>query len=257
MSARRRPTAQPGAPASPRTCRRRTVGVLGGLSILCLVSAHALAQSPTVDLPSARKLYDVHIAEAARRFRLPPAWIRAVLIAESAGDQRAISRKGAMGLMQIVPDTWFDLRDRYRLGRDPYDPHDNIIAGSAYIRELLDRYGSPGWIAAYNAGPGRYEASLQGRRLPRETRAYVTVVTSAIGNDGAGEAVGPAVPTQHNWKLASLFVVQPGDRVGDRSLQLRRFRDDGSEAVPKARRADAEPRSTGVFVPKASERSAQ
>ncbi|WP_348627064.1 lytic transglycosylase domain-containing protein [Mesorhizobium sp. M4B.F.Ca.ET.049.02.1.2] len=231
--------------------------MLGGLSILCLVSAHALAQSPTVDLPSARKLYDVHIAEAARRFRLPPAWIRSVLIAESAGDQRAISRKGAMGLMQIVPDTWFDLRDRYRLGRDPYDPHDNIIAGSAYIRELLDRYGSPGWIAAYNAGPGRYEASLQGRRLPRETRAYVTVVTSAIGNDGARETIGPAVPTQHNWKRAPLFVAQPGDRLTDRSLQPRRSRDSGSESVPKDGLADAEPRSNGVFVPKASERSSK
>ncbi|WP_363627031.1 lytic transglycosylase domain-containing protein [Mesorhizobium sp.] len=208
-------------------------------------------------MPSARKLYDVHIAEAARRFRLPPAWIRSVLIAESAGDQRAISRKGAMGLMQIVPDTWFDLRDRYRLGRDPYDPHDNIIAGSAYIRELLDRYGSPGWIAAYNAGPGRYEASLQGRRLPRETRAYVTVVTSAIGNDGAGETIGPAVPTQHNWKRAPLFVAQPGDRLTDRSLQPRRSRDSGSESVPKDGLADAEPRSNGVFVPKASERSSK
>ncbi|RWE13472.1 MAG: lytic transglycosylase domain-containing protein [Mesorhizobium sp.] len=257
MSARRRSTPQPGAPASPRMRRRTTPVLLGWLGTICLVSVHALAQSPTVVLPSARELYDVHIAEAAQRFRLPPAWIRAVLIAESAGDQRATSRKGAMGLMQIVPDTWSDLRDRYQLGRDPYDPHDNIIAGSAYIRELLDRYGSPGWIAAYNAGPGRYEASLQGRRLPRETRAYVTVVTSAIGNDRAGEAVGPAVPAPHNWKQAPLFVVQPGDRLTDRSLQLRRSRDDGSEAVPKEGQVDAEPRSTGVFVPKASERSAQ
>ncbi|TIU18121.1 MAG: lytic transglycosylase domain-containing protein, partial [Mesorhizobium sp.] len=124
--------------------------------------------------------------------RLPPGWIRAVLCAESAGDQRATSPKGAMGLMQIVPDTWSDLRARYRLGPDPYDPHDNIIAGSAYIRELVDRYGSPGWIAAYNAGPGRYEASLQGRRLPRETSAYVAVVASAILNDGAPKALSPA-----------------------------------------------------------------
>ncbi|RAZ89461.1 lytic transglycosylase domain-containing protein [Mesorhizobium hawassense] len=257
MSARRRPTPQPGASSPPRKCRRTTLVLLGGLSILCLASAHALAQNPAVVLPSARKLYDVHIAEAARRFRLPAAWIHAVLIAESAGDQRATSRKGAMGLMQIVPDTWSDLRVRYGLGGDPYDPHDNIIAGSAYIRELLDRYGSPGWIAAYNAGPGRYEASLQGRRLPRETRAYVTVVTSAIGNDRAGEAVSRAIPTQHNWKQAPLFVVQPGDRPTDRLLQLRRSRDDGSESVPKEGLVDAEPRSPGVFVPKASERPAQ
>ncbi|TGV78886.1 lytic transglycosylase domain-containing protein, partial [Mesorhizobium sp. M00.F.Ca.ET.158.01.1.1] len=158
--------------------------------------------------PTARGLYDTHIAEAARRFRLPPGWIRAVLGAESAGEQPATSRKGAMGLMQIVPDTWSDLRARYRLGPDPYDPHDNIIAGSAYIRELVDRYGSPGWIAAYNAGPGRYEASLQGRRLPRETSAYVAVVASAILNDGAPKALSPASPAQHGWRYASLFAAQ-------------------------------------------------
>ena len=67
--------------------------------------------------------------------RLPAAWIRAVSV-ESNGDPRAVSPKGAMGLMQVMPDTWAALRVRYRLGRDPYDPHDNIMAGAAYIREI-------------------------------------------------------------------------------------------------------------------------
>ncbi|RUW85903.1 lytic transglycosylase domain-containing protein [Mesorhizobium sp. M1E.F.Ca.ET.063.01.1.1] len=223
---------------------------------MCLVSAHALAQSPTVVLPSARKLYDVHIAEAARRFRLPPAWIRAVLIAESAGDQRATSRKGAMGLMQIVPDTWSDLRVWYGLGGDPYDPHDNIIAGAAYIRELLDRYGSPGWIAAYNAGPGRYEASRQGRRLPRETRAYVADVTSAILNDGTRKALSPAGTAQHGWRYAPLFIAQPASKPDDGSMQPERSRDEASKAMPRARSGDATPQSTDLFVPKANGRSA-
>jgi len=71
---------------------------------------------------------------------------------ESAGKVRARSRKGAMGLMQIMPGTWADLRARYGLGADPYDSHDNILAGTAYIRELYDRYGAPGFLAAYNAG---------------------------------------------------------------------------------------------------------
>ena len=53
-----------------------------------------------------------------------------------------------MGLMQIMPKTWTELRARYGLGADPYDPHDNILAGAAYIRELHDRYGSPGFLAA-------------------------------------------------------------------------------------------------------------
>ena len=70
-----------------------------------------------------------------------------------------------MGLMQIMPDTWTELRTRHRLGRDPYDPRDNILAGAAYLREMHDRYGSPGFLAAYNAGPGRYEDYLAGRPL--------------------------------------------------------------------------------------------
>ncbi|MBZ9775147.1 lytic transglycosylase domain-containing protein [Mesorhizobium sp. CO1-1-8] len=215
-----------------------------------------MAQNPSVATSTARGPYETHIAEAARSFRLPPAWIRAVLDAESAGDQRATSRKGAMGLMQIVPETWSDLRARYRLGRDPYDPHDNIIAGSAYIRELVDRYGSPGWVAAYNAGPGRYEASLQGRRLPRETRAYVAVVASAILNDGARRAPSPAATARHGWKDAPLFAAQPVSNPDDGSMQLELSRNDPSNAAPAEGLADATPRSSGLFAPQASVRSA-
>src|SRR3546814_5730962 len=74
---------------------------------------------------------------------------------ESRGDVRAVSPKGAMGLMQLMPDTWASLRVRLGLGANPYDPRDNILAGAAYLREMHDRYGSPGFLAAYNAGPGR------------------------------------------------------------------------------------------------------
>src|SRR3546814_8097036 len=99
--------------------------------------------------------------------------------AESAGDVRAVSHAGAMGLMQIMPATWTYLRGRYGLGDDPYHVRDNIIAGTAYLRELHDRFGSPGFLAAYNAGPGRYEQHLEtGRPLPRETRAYLAILRS-------------------------------------------------------------------------------
>jgi soluble lytic murein transglycosylase-like protein len=54
--------------------------------------------------------------------------------AESSAKQRARSERGAMGLMQIMPKTWTELRARHGLGADPYDPHDNILAGTAYIR---------------------------------------------------------------------------------------------------------------------------
>ena len=88
----------------------------------------------------------------------------------SSAKQRARSSKGAVGLMQIMPKTWTELRARYGLGTDPYDPRDNILAGAACIRELYDRYGAPGFLAAYNAGPGRYERHLAtGRPLPEET----------------------------------------------------------------------------------------
>ncbi|MET4185856.1 hypothetical protein ABIB94_007993 [Bradyrhizobium sp. JR7.2] len=120
------------------------------------------------------------LEQASRCFGVPVRWIRAVLDVESAGDRRARSPRGAMGLMQIMPATWAELRERYNLGNDPYDSHDNILAGTAYLRELLDRYGSPGVFAAYNAGPSRYEEHLAGGSLPDETRAYVAKLANLL-----------------------------------------------------------------------------
>ena len=63
---------------------------------------------------------------------------------------------------------------RHGLGADPYDPHDNIMAGAAYLRAMYDRFGYPGLFAAYNAGPARYGEHLRtGRPLPGETRSYI------------------------------------------------------------------------------------
>ncbi|MDH5835342.1 lytic transglycosylase domain-containing protein [Luteimonas kalidii] len=139
-----------------------------------------------------------HIAEASRRYAVPEAWIRAVMRAESAGctqlDGRPItSHAGAMGLMQIMPATWADLRRRHGLGDDPHDPRENILAGTAYLRELADRFGVPGAFAAYHAGPGRYAAHLQrGASLPAETRRYLAQVSAAAGIDGAPQVAGTA-----------------------------------------------------------------
>lgn len=114
------------------------------------------------------------LAEASKRFTIPEPWLRVVMRAESGGHVRALSEKGAVGLMQIMPKTYAALRTRLGLGPDPFDPHDNIVAGAAYLREMFDYYGSPGFLAAYNAGPGRYEDHLAtGRPLPFETRIYV------------------------------------------------------------------------------------
>lgn len=153
---------------------------------------------------------------AARRFGVPVYWIRAVLEVESAGDVRAKSPKGAMGLMQIMPQTGAELRLRYQLGNDPYDPHDNILAGAAYLRELQDRYGSPGFLAAYNAGPGRYEEHLGGRRLPAETQTYLAKLAPMIGSDIAASRLVANLRSS----AATLFVVLSESSSNATSVEL-------------------------------------
>lgn len=125
--------------------------------------------------------FQAHIKEASQRFAIPAKWIEAVIVAESNGDPRAVSPRGAMGLMQLMPGTWEELRDEHGLGTDPYDPRTNILAGTAYLKAMYERFGSPGLFAAYNAGPGRYAEHLRnGKPLPAETRAYVAGIEKAL-----------------------------------------------------------------------------
>ena len=161
--------------------------------------------------------YAAFVAEAARRFGVPERWIWAVMRIESRGRVRAVSSKGAMGLMQIMPDTWIELRARYRLGADAYDPRDNILAGAAYLREMHDRFGAPGFLAAYNAGPARYDDYLSsGRPLPAETIAYVAALAPLIGSHPLpGDVVTAADPFA--WLRSPLFVARAdggGSRAG-------------------------------------------
>jgi soluble lytic murein transglycosylase-like protein len=114
------------------------------------------------------------ITEASTRFAVPAISIRAVMQVESGGNEHAISPRGAMGLMQLMPGTWVELSARYGLGLDPFDPHDNMFAGAAYLKELHDRSGSAGFLAACHAGPARYQQNLStGKSLPQETVACV------------------------------------------------------------------------------------
>jgi hypothetical protein len=134
-------------------------------------------------------------AEASRRFDLSDQIIRTVMGVESDCDPRALSSKGAIGLMQIMPATWHDLRRRYALGNDPYDAHDNILAGAAYLREMRDRFGTPGFLAAYNAGPERYAAYLTaGRELPDETTLYLAKVGEAASPNAPGKTLKRVTP---------------------------------------------------------------
>jgi len=133
--------------------------------------------------------WEAHIAAAAQRFRVPENWIRAVLDAESKGDPRKVSPKGAMGLMQLMPGTWQELRVQHNLGPDPFDPRANILAGAAYLEAMRDRFGYPGLFAAYNAGPTRYEDHLRaGKPLPAETQAYMAGLESVLSSDSGASA---------------------------------------------------------------------
>jgi hypothetical protein len=128
------------------------------------------------------------IKEASRRFGIAEDWIKAVMRMESgehtsAADGHPItSPKGAMGLMQLMPETWRDMQRAYGLGNDPYDPHDNVMAGTAYLRWLYEKFGFPKMFAAYNAGPGTVGSqTASARELPQETRNYVRGISSILG----------------------------------------------------------------------------
>jgi len=105
---------------------------------------------------------------------VPAGLVRAVMMAESAGDPNAISVAGAQGLMQLMPGT------ASRCGIDPFEPSENVLCGTAYLRELLIRYHNNVTlaVAAYNAGPGAVDR-YHGVPPYAETRAYVARVLSA------------------------------------------------------------------------------
>jgi soluble lytic murein transglycosylase-like protein len=145
------------------------------------------------------------IAEASSRFGVPTSWIERVMRAESRGlttlSSRPIrSRAGAMGLMQLMPATWTDMRARLGLGTNPDDPRDNILAGTCFLRLMYDRFGYPGLFGAYNAGPGAYATWLAGnRQLPGETVAYL---------DSVGGTAQPVSPASQAAVPPPLFVVR-------------------------------------------------
>lgn len=238
-------------PASGRCGARRRIilFLLSGLLIPAAVTPPALAQSAAQDRAAAVHPHDAHIAEASQRFGIPAAWIIAVMRAESAGDLRAVSSAGAMGLMQVMPDTWADLRIRYALGHDPYLARDNILAGTAYLREMWDRYGNvAAMLAAYNAGPARYdEYRLADRPLPAETRAYVAALAPALlGELPVG---GGAVPTRPlHWREAEIFVARgDGARTAD-PASPDRAPDDASSLLPAAPESLTASQPEGLFV---------
>lgn len=176
-----------------------TIRAAGPLLFLALVATGCASNGPqTVEAPPVADLVQIdpndplgrwvpHIREASQRFDMPEKWIRAVMMRESGGRAVVASGKpitssaGAIGLMQVMPGTYELMRDQYGLGPSPADPRDNILAGTAYLRQMYDLFGAPGFLAAYNCGPACYAGHLAGKqRLPRETKQYVAALTPVL-----------------------------------------------------------------------------
>lgn len=178
----------------PATALRATLPLLllcalsacGGSRVRPVVGGTLSAYAPPGPADDPWGLY---IGQASRRFNVPSGWIRAVMRQESGGHeylhgQPITSDAGAAGLMQLMPPTYAELAGRFGLGADPYEPHDNIIAGTGYIRDLYDRYGSPAFLAAYDAGPHRLDSYLAGHgALPHETVDYLAAVAPIVARD--------------------------------------------------------------------------
>uniref|UniRef100_E6VPV1 Lytic transglycosylase catalytic n=1 Tax=Rhodopseudomonas palustris (strain DX-1) TaxID=652103 RepID=E6VPV1_RHOPX len=224
--------------------------LLSGLVITTLDIGNASAQPTPTGRHEVGDPIAAHIAEAAQRFGIPERWIVAVMRAESAGNTRAVSSAGAQGLMQVMPATWDELRVRHRLGSDPFDPRNNIIAGAAYLREMYDRYGTiPAMLAAYNAGPDRYDEHLEiGRPLPAETRAYVDLLAPALGATVLSPGA-PAVPSPPpDWREAPLFVPRSVDRrtVADRAIVKQT--DGASASMPVQTDVEDQSHPRSIFI---------
>lgn len=224
---------------------------IGACSALLLVACCALADTnlavaaPSPPVTPHAVSYTSFITEASRRFHIPEAWIYALIHVESRGNADAVSPKGAMGLMQIMPDTWAELRLRYRLGADPFDPHDNILGGTAYLRELYDRFGARGFLAAYNAGPRHYRDYISGLRpLREETKSYLAKLARLLPALPIDSAV-PVAANASDWRRAALFTARPVSPPLSAIAHSGHPSADASSASVLA----LTPHSDGLFVP--------
>jgi soluble lytic murein transglycosylase-like protein len=140
------------------------------------VEAAPAESVPAVSEPEGEVDLDTYIKQVAARYDVPADLVGAVIEAESSRNPRAVSRRGARGLMQLMPKT------AKRLGvDDPFDPRANIEAGVKHLRAMIDIFGNdlPRVLAAYNAGE---VAVIKHRGVPpyRETRAYVKRIVKKL-----------------------------------------------------------------------------
>ena len=165
-------------------------------------SAHTYSAGPSATYRTTKPLsgraarYQSLIEEHAALNSVSPDLVRAMIQAESAFNPRALSPKGAMGLMQLMPGTAAEFGVR-----DAYDPAENVRAGVAYLKQLLDQYDGRVELAlaAYNAGPGAVKK--YGGTIPpyRETQAYVAKISGNI-RQAAATSGAPARPGTRVYK---------------------------------------------------------
>jgi hypothetical protein len=230
-----------------RLFERSLRAVAPSFVVLTVSNATAVAQTRPAEPAASYRTSDPFadfVEEASRRFGVPVQWIGAVIDIERAGDVRTRSPKGAMGLMQIMPETWAEVRLRYDLRNNPYDPRDNILAGTAYLRELHDQYGLPGFLAAYNAGPARYEEHLAGRPLPAETQTYLQKLLPIIGSNVAA----PSAVASLRSSAETLFVVRSESSKTAARLQPVYPPNRAPTAAPIYDISAIVPQATGLFV---------
>ncbi len=133
--------------------------------------------------------YSAYVEQAASKYEIEPELIKAVIKAESNGNHRAVSSKGAMGLMQLMPSTAYDMNVI-----NPFNPEENIEGGTRYLRFLLEKFNGDLTLAlaAYNAGPKTVEKYMTVPPIS-ETKQYVKKILSIFkgkGNYGFTESVG-------------------------------------------------------------------
>lgn len=214
------PKISPGVTAAPLLAPKASTSTVGHIAapLLHIHVVHApsvFQREQSMSYAQLMKRWEPLIKKAARRFTLPASWIREVMRIESGGrtmiaeNARIVSSQGALGLMQIQPGTYAEMRAQYRLGPDPFDPHDNIFAGAAYLRWLRAKYGYPIMFEAYDDGPGNLEQRVtKGQVLPAETRNYVSAITLKLG--GMAPGISPlAAPTT---RVSTNFTAPPASQ---------------------------------------------
>ena len=158
------------------------------------------------------RAYDSLIDEHARLNSLRPSLVRAVIQVESAFNPRAVSPKGAVGLMQLMPAT----ARQFSVG-NAFDPEENVRAGTKYLRQLLDRYDGNEQLAlaAYNAGPGAVDKHGQSVPPYRETRSYVSRISEMAGastpRTGASGKIYRVVEIVDGREVVRYTDKKPGD----------------------------------------------